>query len=79
MTREQLQQWIRRFDAIAEVDREALRREGPRSKWSIATALSLIEAAGRTFRSSPLLQDLRRQEDQAVRATWSTLRHRLSR
>lgn len=77
MTRDAVQQWLRRYDSIAEADREALKRRGPRPDWSISTALSLIEAAGRGWRSSASLRALRQQEDRAVAATWKILRRRL--
>jgi len=77
MTKEAVQQWLRRYDAIVEVDHEALRRVGPRPEWSISSALSLIEAAGRNWRSSPSLRAHREQEDRAVGATWQILRRRL--
>ena len=77
MTKDAVRQWLRRYDAIAEADHEALRRRGPRPEWSIATALSLIQAAGVGWRSSPSLRALRDEEDRAVGATWQVLRRRL--
>jgi hypothetical protein len=77
MTEDAVRQWLRRYDAIAEADREALRRRGPRPEWSISAALSLIQAASPGWRSSPSLRALREQEDRAVGATWQLLRRRL--
>lgn len=72
-----MRQWLRRYDAIAEADYEALRRRGPHPEWSISTALSLIEAAGLGWRSSQSLRTLREEEDRAVGETWQILRGRL--
>ena len=77
MTKEDVQRWIRGFDAVAEADREALRQEAPRADWSIKSALPLLEAARPTYASSSPLRELRRREDAAVRATWNLLRRRL--
>jgi hypothetical protein len=76
MTKEAVQQWLRRYDAIVEADHAALRHQGPRPEWAISSALPLIDAAGRSWRSSPSLRARREQEDRAVGAIWQILRRR---
>jgi hypothetical protein len=76
-SREDALRWIRRFEAVEEVDRVAARRDGPRPEWSIAISLSLIEAARAAGFLSPSTLALREAEDEAVRRTWDRLRAKL--
>lgn len=64
------------FDAAKEVERDLVRKEGPRPTWSVEASLSLILAAER--QRSRLEQDpLREQREEAVRLIWARLRKRL--
>jgi hypothetical protein len=71
-----VRRWIAGFEAIAEADREAMRRRGPDPAWAIALALSMIEAAGRQAVGPSTLDPAREREDEAVRAAWRRLRER---
>jgi hypothetical protein len=77
-SKDEARRWLRRFEAAEEIDRAAARREGPRSRWSIAMALSLIEAARAAGFLSPSALATRESEDEAVRRTWDKLRAGLS-
>ena len=77
MNREDVRHWIAGFEAIAEADREALRRQGPDPAWAIAVSLSLIEAARASeVTASGEIPAWREAEDEAVRRVWRTLRRR---
>lgn len=76
LTKEEARRWIERFEAAEEADREAMRREGPRPKWSVEMALSLIEAARSAGLDFSAAQAGRKAEDEAVRRTWDALRAR---
>jgi hypothetical protein len=75
----EVRRWMARFEAIAEADRDALRRLGPDPQTSIRLALSLIEAARDVARSNGAAERLRESDDEQVRVTWKRLRHRLAR
>jgi len=74
-----LRRWLARFDAVASVEREEMRRIGPRPAWSVDLALSLIAAMqaanGGCLPSDPL----RERETEQVRDTWMRLRRGLRR
>lgn len=61
------------FQAIEEADYEAMIKEGLKPAWSIAMALSMIDAAER-MHGRRLTDPLREEQDEAVRATWARLR-----
>ena len=77
MDRADARRWIAGFEAAAAEDREALRLRGADPAWSIAVALSMIDAAERAGRGGPADIELRQAEDERVRATWDRLRARL--
>jgi hypothetical protein len=70
--------WLQGFDAAERAGREATRARGPRPEWSIALALSLIEAARSAAQTRPLLDARRTDEDELVREVWSRLRSNLA-
>ena len=45
LTAADARRWLQGFEAAGRADREAKRAQGPRPEWSIALALSLIDAA----------------------------------
>ena len=69
---DQLRQWLARFEAVEQRDREAERARGPRTEWAIAVALSMCQASG-PRRPDPH----REEEDERVRAIWDRLRQAL--
>lgn len=71
--------WLGGFEAAERADREEKRRQGPRPEWSIALALSLLNAARLAARGRSLVDPRRDEEDAAVRAVWSRLRSRFGR
>jgi hypothetical protein len=73
MTHEQVQRWLDGFDALAQADRTRAVVKGPQPAWSVAVALSLIEAASATP-SAPAIVEARRIEDEAARAVWHRLK-----
>lgn len=75
----QLRRWIARFEAIAEADREALRRQRQDPGEIVRLALGLIDAAREAARSHPALERLREADVERVRSTWVLLRKRLCR
>jgi len=77
MDRAAVRRWIAGFEAIAEADREARRRQGADPARAIALALSMIAAAEQT--GGPVADPRREAEAQAVRAAWARLRERLCR
>ena len=73
-TRVDAERWLDDFEQAARADLEAKRRQGPRPGWSIALALSLMDAA-RTAAGGHLPFDPRRaQDEEAVRQVWARLR-----
>jgi hypothetical protein len=76
--REDALRWLRRFEALEEVERAATMRDGPRPEWSVAISLSLIESARAAGFLSPAALALRAREDEAVRSIWDRLRAGLS-
>ena len=74
----QVRRWIASFEAIADADRQALRRQAADPRWAIALALSMIAAAERAGHVGTV-DPLREAEDQRVRAVWNRLRERLRR
>jgi hypothetical protein len=75
----QLRRWIARFEAIAEADRAALRRQRQDPEEVVRLALGLIDAAREAARAHPALERLREADAEPVRATWVLLRKRLRR
>jgi hypothetical protein len=79
MDASQVRRWIAAFEAVAEVDRQALRIRGPDSARSIRVSLSMIDAAERAGHPRSLRDPLREAEAERVRAVWARLRQRLGR
>ena len=77
LTAAEARRWLQRFEAVDRADREAKRAQGPRPDWSIALALSLIDAARAAAREWPLLDPRRPAQDETVRQVWTRLRSRL--
>jgi hypothetical protein len=73
----QVRHWIAGFEAIAEADRQALRRHGPDPAWAIALALSMIAAAEQAGHGAGRPDPGREADDAVIRATWARLRQRL--
>jgi hypothetical protein len=73
LTTADARRWLQRFDAAERADRDARRSLGPRPQWSIALALSLLDAA-RTVSGGAVVDPRRAQQDEAVRRTWQRLR-----
>ena len=69
--------WLQGFEAAERADNEAKRAQGPRPEWSIALALSLIDAAAAVSQAQPLLEVRRTAQDDTVRDVWARLRSRL--
>lgn len=72
-----IRRWIARFEAIAEADREEMRRRGPDPGRSIRLGLALIEAARAAAHLDAAAERVREAEDERVRASWAVLRRRL--
>jgi hypothetical protein len=77
LTAADARRWLQGFEAAERADREAKRAQGPRPEWSIALALSLIDAARAAARERPLLDPRRAAQDETVRQVWARLRLRL--
>lgn len=75
----EVRRWIAGFEAIAEADRQELRRHRADPAWAIALALSMIGAAERAGHGAGGLDQSRDAEDAGVRATWVRLREHLLR
>jgi hypothetical protein len=69
--------WLQGFEAAERADNEAKRAQGPRPEWSIALALSLIDAARAVSQPQPLLEARRTRQDDIVRDVWARLRSNL--
>jgi hypothetical protein len=69
--------WLQGFEAAGRADNEARRAQGPRPEWSIALALSLIDAARAVSQAQPLLEARRTRQDDIVRDVWARLRSNL--
>ncbi len=74
LSKEVAQRWLERFEAVAEIDQAAERKQGARPQWSIEISLSLIEAARAAGFLSPSALAIRESEDEGVRRTWDRLR-----
>lgn len=74
-----VRRWIAGFEAIAEADREALRRKGADPAWAIGLALSMIEAAERAGHGPGSDDPSRAVDEEALRATWVRLHQRAGR
>lgn len=72
----QVRQWLANFSAAKEVERDLVQQDGPRSAWSVATALSLIAATAPTH-GRILVDPMREEQEAAVRLVWARLRARL--
>jgi hypothetical protein len=70
----EVRRWIAGFEAIAQADREVLRRRGPDPTWAISLALSMMAAADRAGRGLGSPDPRREADDEAVRAIWARLR-----
>lgn len=69
--------FVANFEAAEQADRDEKRKQGARPEWSIALALSLLEAARRAAGGRTLIDPRRDEEHEAVRAVWNRLRSRL--
>ena len=79
MTQAEARLWLEGFEAADRADRNAKRREGPRTERSVALFLSVLAAARLAAHGRPLADPRRAEQDEAVRATWERLRSRLVR
>jgi hypothetical protein len=79
MDAREVRRWIAGFEAIAQADREELRRRGPDPAWAISLVLSMMAAADRAGRGLGAADPGREAEDEAVRAIWARLRERARR
>lgn len=79
MNEAEVRRWIAGFEAIAQADREEIRRRGPDSAWAISLALSIMDAADQADRGLGTADPKREAEDDAVRAVWARLRKRAGR
>ena len=77
LTAADARRWLKGFEAAEQADREEKRSQGPRPEWSIALALSLIDAALAAAPEWPLLDPRRSTQDETVRHVWARLRLRL--
>ena len=77
LTTADARRWLQGFEAAERVDREAMRARGPRPEWSIALALSLIDAARAAAEARSLLDARRTGQDDRVREVWARLRSSL--
>jgi hypothetical protein len=73
----QVRRWMANFAVAKEVERDLVQQDGPRSAWSVETALSLIAATAQTIGITPA-DPLREQQEAAVRLVWARLRARLA-
>jgi hypothetical protein len=74
-----VRRWIAGFEAAAEAERWALRREGARPAWSVTVALSMIQAAEEAGRLPAEPDAVRALQELGVRETWRRLRERMAR
>jgi hypothetical protein len=79
MDAREVRRWMAGFEAIAQADRDELRKRGPDPAWAISLALSMMAAADRAGRGVGTPDPGREAEDQAVRAIWARLRERAHR
>jgi len=79
MDAREVRRWIAGFEAVAQADRDELRRRGPDPAWAISLALSMMAAADRAGRGVDAADPRREAEDEAVRAIWARLRERARR
>ena len=72
-----VRRWIAGFEAATEADRQAFRRRGADTAWSIRLSLSMIDAAHREPGRRDIRDPLREAEAERVRAVWARLKQRL--
>lgn len=74
LNKEDVLAWIRGFEAVREVEREAARREPRDPARSMAVGLGLIEFAKQCGGGSFPTDRIRDDEVESVRERWATLR-----